>query len=390
MKIPFLTREKPMASEQRDANLNSLFDKLGADLSTPPPAAAALAAVVSAAELIAGPFLGARAVGATGPATAALMASLAREMAYSGNSLRYIDVNPVSGFIDLVRPSTWEIVAGNTAEPSWIYRLELPRPGNQQPIPRLVPARGLIHVRLDASENEPWRGVAPWKQAGLTSGVAAHLERALQQRSDENVSALIPMPDGSTFAQRQGIARDIRDSRGKVAVPETTSGGFGQGALAKPEHDYSVKRTGPEHSVANHQLRQQLQADVLSAYGIPGAYMGLNTQGTTLDAIRRSTFYLSQGWANIIAAELSTKLNQSVSLDWSDVLPGAIGVNMSQRIRSWMQLVQAGASPASAAAIVGIGEPEMQPQPEPEPANQPRSQNGNGHVETRPYTSVMS
>ena len=389
MRFPFFNRQQQEPTEDRAEDRASVTDNTIAALlgnaTNAIPAAAALAAVVAAGELLSSPFLSARVVGASGPATTAVFAALARDLAYSGNGLRYIDVNPQTGFIDLIQPSEWEVVGRGTSPASWVYRLKLAIPGQRQPVTRTVPARGLIHVRMDSDENEPWRGVPPWKRAALTAGVAAYLERGLMHKSSEPVAAIVATPDGATAPQRQAVARSISIARGAVVIEQTTAAGFGQGSLAAPNRkDFDVARTGPDHTQGNHALRQQVAMDVLGCYGIPGAYLSAQLQGTTWDSIKRHCFFQSQGWGNVIAQELSAKLGQAVDVDWADVLPNAVGVNLSQRIRSWSQLVKEGVSPASAAAIVGIPVPAMAPAPAPAaptPAQQQQASKANGHVE---------
>ena len=125
------------------------------------------------------------------------------------------------------------------------------------------------------------------------------------------------MPDGATVAQRQGVAKDIRDARGRVIVPETTRAGIGQGAAAAPQRDFESSRVGPDPSANALALQDSAAMAVLRALGIPpGLYTG--SGGASREAYRQFYAVTVNPLARLIEAELRVKLGipeLAISLD---------------------------------------------------------------------------
>ena len=123
-----------------------------------------------------------------GPAmiTPAFLADLARRLFTSGNAIYRIETGDG---LDLVPASSFD-VAGSVGR--WVYQLDTPIPGQSRLHRQIVPADGVIHVRINASASEPWRGRAPWQLAKVSASTLAYIERSLESEVMVRSAIIIP------------------------------------------------------------------------------------------------------------------------------------------------------------------------------------------------------
>ena len=166
---------------------------------------------------------------------------------------------------------------------------------------------------------------------------------------------IIPTPDGATLEQRQGIARDIRDARGRVIVPETTRAGFGQGNIAAPQRDMESRRVGPDPSATALALQDSAAMAVLRALGIPpGLYSG--SGGASREAYRQFFSVTVLPLAKLMLSEFRVKLNvPTLTFDF-DALAAA---DFSARTRGVGTLVTSRCPAERGDGAGGLGEYEL-------------------------------
>ena len=138
--------------------------------------------------------------------TPAFLADLARRLFTSGNAVYEIVINEG---ISLVPASDFE-VAGSVGR--WVYELETPIPGQSRVARRRVAEDGVVHVRINPSPSEPWRGRAPWQLARVSASTLAYIERSLESEVMVRSAIIIPMPDGSAL-QHHGADQERVEGR---------------------------------------------------------------------------------------------------------------------------------------------------------------------------------
>ena len=295
-----------------DSTLGQLTDGTGK------PSASATAAVQFALGLTSRAFMVAEVMPRT-PDTAQLtpelLAMTAREMLAKGNAVFEMLRGARAGGLTLLPAPGFEITGGILPS-QWQYALKW-LDQNEDELTRTAGSDSVIHVRYGATALAPWYGQSPLVAAGMDAKVLANIVKSLGDDAVTPVAHIIPTPDGTTKVQREGLARDIRDARGQVIVPETTAAGFGQGPTAAPRRDMESSRVGPDPSANALALQDSASLAVLRAMGIPhGLYLGGG--GAEREAYRQFYAITCNPLARLIEAELRVKLGipeLSISLD---------------------------------------------------------------------------
>ena len=342
-----------------DATLQELTDETGK------PSASATAAVQFALGLTSRAFMVAEVMPRT-PDTAQLtpelLAMTAREMLAKGNAVFEMLRGARAGGLTLLAVPGFEI-SGGILPSQWQYALKW-LDQNEDELTRTAGPDSVIHVRYGAMALAPWYGQSPLVAAGMDARVLANIVNKLGDDAATPVAHMIPMPDGATVAQRQGVARDIRDARGRVIVPETTRAGIGQGAAAAPQRDFESSRVGPDPSANALALQDSAAMAVLRALGIPpGLYSG--SGGASREAYRQFYAVTVNPLAKLIEAELRVKLNLpelAISLD------DLAAIDITAKSRAVGTLVQAGVPLPMAVQMAGFKNVVVPDAPEfPEP-----------------------
>ena len=298
----------------------------------------------------------------TAQLTPELLAMTAREMLAKGNAVFEMLRGARAGGLTLLAVPAFE-VSGGLLPSQWQYALKW-LDQNENEIVRTAASDSVIHVRYGATALAPWYGQSPLVAAGMDAKVLANIVNKLGDDASTPVAHMIPMPDGATVAQRQGVAKDIRDARGRVIVPETTRAGIGQGAAAAPQRDFESSRVGPDPSANALALQDSAAMAVLRALGIPpGLYSG--SGGASREAYRQFYAVTANPLAKLIEAELRVKLNLpelAISLD------DLAAIDITAKSRAVGTLVQAGVPLPLAVQMAGFKNvvvPDVQEFPEP-------------------------
>ena len=105
-----------------------------------------------------------------------LLALVARGLASRGEFVAVLRVNELSG-LRIVPASGWDL--RGAADPHlWRYRCDLGGPSTTESTGYLAPDR-VLHFRIGASPQEPWRGRSPLRRSRATADLAVGIERNL-------------------------------------------------------------------------------------------------------------------------------------------------------------------------------------------------------------------
>lgn len=273
------------------------------------------------------------------------LSRMARQLILTGNSISAIDTS--SGGLLLLPVANYDI-AGGYRESSWRYRLELAGPSRLAT--RRLPSRAVVHVRMGSSVQEPWRGCSPLLNAGLTASMLGRLERRMAQEVNARVGHLLAIPDGTSEEQVTALRRDLAALEGNIALTETTSSGHGQGMRAAPQIDWQLRRFGAQVPESNIALRTDASMDVISALGIPPSLFRGTDGVSAREAYRLLLVSTLQPIADLIADELSRKLETTVTLGFKRLH----AADIQARARAFGGMVAAGIDNETALELSGL------------------------------------
>ena len=273
-----------------------------------------------------------------------LLVDLVRRLLLTGNVAYLVDSDE-SGGLDLIPAQTFE-VSGGYRPSSWVYKLELARPSGS-PIVRLVPAEGVVHVKINASRSSPWMGSSAL--GNLSASALAALGRSLTMDMSPPSGYLLPTPDGASQEVIDQAAQALRNGQGGISLIQTMAAGFGQGAPAAPKKDWSQVRFGPMIPPESLSAHDTLSVSLLNALGVSEQlYHGGGP------AQRESARQLYLGVINPLAAiithELSRVLNEDVRLNFAELR----ALDTALRSKAAAALVAAGMSLSDAIDLLGL------------------------------------
>ena len=136
----------------------------------------------------------------------------------------------------------------------------------------------------------------------------------------------------------------------KTFTSETVAAGYGEGRAAAPAEDWKLRRIGANPPDALPTLREQVEATILSACGIPPDLA--RAGGRTRESYRQWLHGSIEPLAGLVAAELRAKLGAPVSLSFGRLEAGDI----TGKARAWRSLVGKDATmpDADARRLIGL------------------------------------
>ena len=308
------------------------------------------AAVEASAALMARAFASAKLTPEIPAVTPAILAAIGREIIRRGEAVFVIDVD-ASG-LRLTAANAWDITGGVDPE-SWFYRLDLAAPSGTAE--RSAPYAGVVHVRPYVEPSAPWRGIPPSEAAALTARLLAETEAALADESAGTRGYLLPVPQGPEDGDEDPLAKfraDIAGLKGKTALVETTSAGFGEGKAAAPQVDYMPRRIGANPPDALRAIRSDAEGGILGACGVPVELIMARSDGAAVrEAWRRFAHATLSPLGEMVAAELADKLDRpglAVSFD------RLFASDISGRARAFASMVNGGMEIERAAGLSGL------------------------------------
>ena len=277
-------------------------------------------------------------------------ALIARDLIRRGESLHLIRVR--AGRVQLFPAGSWD-VRGPWEEQSWFYRLDLFGPSGN--VTRFVPGRSVVHARYAVDPARPWLGISPLQWARATGTLAANLEQRLGEEAGGTVAHVLPIPqdggDGTDDDPLASLKLDIKAARGGTVLTETTSGGWGEGRIAAPNSDWASKRIGANPPAVLPELRNHVFGAVMAACGVPVSLV-TDADGTSQrEAYRRWYATSVKALGDLVAAELSAKLETPLSFDFTHLYAH----DLVGRTGAFAKLVAGGVEMERAVLIAGLG-----------------------------------
>ena len=296
----------------------------------------AIAAVQAAAGLWARSFAVATvepAVPATRMLTAAVLHDLGRSLVLQGEAVYLI--YQAGGELQLLRAADWDIYGDVRL---WTYRVTLSGPSGT--MTRRVPADSVLHPRINQDASTPYRGQSPVALAGLTSGLAAHIEKSLRSEAKANSGYVIPAPtEGMGDDELGELKSDVSSLSGRTALVPGMQRAWGDSGVGAGTANWKVQRLGIDPPEALVGLRSDAALAVLSACGCPPELFQGKADGTARRESWRTFLHGTlQGAADVVATELSEKLEVPVSLNFDRLFASDI----QGRARAFASLVGKG------------------------------------------------
>ena len=158
---------------------------------------------------------------------------------------------------------------------------------------------------------------------------------------------MIPVPSTGSLA---GLQSDISKLGGKVALVESTSGGYGDKDSA-PKMDWQARRIGANPPESMIRLRKDVQAGILAACGCPGSLIERSDGTLAREEMRRFLHSTISPIARVVASELAIKLDApGLMLDFKALFAS----DLSGRARAFQSMVGGGMSIDKAASLAGL------------------------------------
>ena len=177
----------------------------------------------------------------------------------------------------------------------------------------------------------------------------AHLETRTGEEASSRSGFLLLIPQVSED-KFNALRSDLKALKGDTALVEASSSDYGNSTDRRGSGEYQITRFGARFPAENIELRRDVAAHVLGAMGCPSVLL-TGSEGT---ALREGYRQVLTGWiqplGKIVSAELTRKLNQEISLDFSALA----AADIAGRARALGSLVQAGIPINEALVLAGL------------------------------------
>ena len=267
----------------------------------------------------------------------AILERIGRSLLLRGEALFELRVQ--DGELSLIQAVSWDV----SGRDDWEYRADFSTPSGT--FSRTLASEQVIHPRIGSAAERPWEGESPLPSA--TAALASAIESRLSEEVRGPVGQLIPVPHTGSLA---GLQADISKLGGKVALVETTAGGYGDKESA-PKADWMPRRIGPNPPESMIGLRKDVQAGILAAAGCPGSLIERSDGTLAREEMRRFLHSTISPVARVVASELAIKLDApGLMLDFSALFAS----DLSGRARAFQSMVKGGMAVDKAAALAGL------------------------------------
>lgn len=211
-----------------------------------------------------------------------------------------------------------------------------------------VGQRRLFNARWNVDIDTGY-GIAPLTTAQTLRTLQNRLETSLMQEASAAVGYLLPIPTDAGSTTNDELKADLGTLEGKIALIETTRGGWGEGTPGAPRQDYMLSRLGPRFPEPNIELYTRAQESVLAACGYPVQLVQKSDGTAQREAWRRYLHGTVAPLARIVeVAAARIGLPVTISFD------ALFASDIQGRARAFQSLVGAGMSLQQAAAASGI------------------------------------
>ena len=273
----------------------------------------------------------------------ACLAHLGRSLLQYGEMVLFIRVD--RGRITLLPAQSWDI-QGDPDPSTWRYRVTLGGASSIQTYED-VPADGVVHVQYAFDAREPWRGYGPLQVARLAGRLSSETVAALADESSGPRGSFLPTPVDGADPTVVNLRADARGAKGKMLFVE---GGDWDAAGGGKYAGWQQARFGPSPPDGMVELLKVATAEVYAACGFnPGLFTAEGESGAR-EAYRQALHSVIAPLGRIVAAELSLKLDEAITLDWMELRAGDI----AGRARAFQSMVGGGMDVSKAAALSGL------------------------------------
>lgn len=232
-----------------------------------------------------------------------------------------------------------------TIQPNGSYEIQAGEQENN--VVRVMPER--VFAARWNTDYQTARGISPLGLARNVRDLNARLEQALATEANATVGYLLPIPEDPASKTVTKLEEDLKALNGRIAVIESSRGGWGDGPGAAPRRDFVLARLGPDYPQSNVDLFGRAQETVLAACGYPIQLVRGGEGSGQREAWRRylhGTIAPLGRIVEIAAARAMLRIELSFdSLFASDI---------TGRARAFQSLVQAGMSVQDAAMQSGL------------------------------------
>ena len=339
---PFRKRSPEPNAEQRNAPYSdAIISQILANAESETPDVQVVAALETAAGIVARAFALANVAGAAVPAHT--LAHVGRMLITSGEAILYRNGN-------ILYPVSNCDVHGGFARSEWMYAIELVSPGGAVRHVT-VPPRQIVHVQYSYDSRRPWEGVSPLRRAIVSGELAARIEAVLNSEMKGQVGYLLPIPTDASDVSITQLKADLQSLKGKTALVETTAMGWGEGRSSAPRSDYVPQRIGADPPASVLQIWTAVQQAVLGVCGIPAEIVLQSLEGTgQREAWRRCLHSTIQPLGRLAGEALSVAYGREVTLSFESLFASDI----QGRARAFQSLVGGGMPLEKAAAVSGL------------------------------------
>ena len=211
-----------------------------------------------------------------------------------------------------------------------------------------APPVQVMHAAWNVDANSG-RGISPLSNARTLRDLTRKLESSLRDELGAEIGYLLPLPTDGDDATVEDFKKQIANLKGKIAVVETTRGGWGQGPAQAPRREYELARLGPQIPPSSVDLFGTARNTVLAACGYPVALLGLEDGTAQREAWRR---YLHGTVAPLgrIVQDAAAMASLDIVIEWDELFASDI----SGRARAFQSLVNGGMEIPDAARASGV------------------------------------
>ena len=293
--------------------------------------------------------------------TPAIRASIARSLIRRGESVYLIQAK--GGNLRLLPVGSWDVRGGWEPE-TWFYRVDTFGPSGNTT--HFVPGAAVLHCMFSYDPARSWLGLSPLEWASLTGTLAANLESKLGEEAGGSVGHVVPIPQDPANGDSDGdgeddeadetpldaLRRDLGSLKGRTALIETTSSGWGEGRGAAPAFgDWQPRRFGASPPQTLAVLRSDVGQTVLGVCGVPVSLFTDSDGTSQRESWRRFVMGSVEPVAELVAGELSSKLEiPGLTFNFSSLWAH----DLAGRAQSFKQMVAGGMDITKAAALSGL------------------------------------
>ena len=279
-----------------------------------------------------------------------VLGQIGRDLVRVGESLHVIRMS--GGELHLSPASTWYWEGGANPR-DWTCTATTYGPSDSETY--RVPFNSVVFITWGNPTARPYHGLGPGSWARDTARLMSNAERSLADEAGGPVAQLLAIPmdpgDDTDDGPLAPLKATIKAAKGAALLLETTAGGYGEGRVAAPQHDWKASRLGPNPPEGFTKVAEQSFNRFLAAAGVPPGLFAEGADGTAMrESLRQWHMGVVRPMARALETELSDKFGMAVALKF-DGYP----MDMVSRAQVFAKLAAVeGVTPALALELSGM------------------------------------